>query len=141
MKIENNFAINKEMNALEQYKFLKNYMHAIVTCLDSSDSIRLTSNILVYRDNCMKSTIIEIFELLTTKTLISFRISDTNGELIVTLNNKKGYYVTQHEFKITNHAFNKDELAIIYKAISYLIEVIKDSETKTVEKLDELMSK
>lgn len=141
MKIENNFAINKEMNALEQYKFLKDYMHVIVTCLDSSDSIRLTSNILVYRDKCVKSTIIEIIELLTTRTLLSFKISDNNGELIVTLNNKKGYYVTQPEFKITNHAFNKDELAIIDKAISYLIELIKDSETKTVEKLDEMMSK
>lgn len=141
MKIENNFAINKEMTAEEQYNFLKSYMHRIFLYeTDSYDRVKLKSNIFLYKDS-MKSTIIEIIELLASESLLSFKISDNNGELIVTLNNKKGYYVTQPEFKITNHAFNKDELAIINKAISYLIELIKDSESETVAKLDALMSK
>lgn len=141
MKIENNFAINKEMTAEEQYNFLKSYMNRIFLYeTDSCDRVKLKSNIFLYKDS-MKSTIIEIIELLASESLLSFRISDTNGELIVILNNKKGYYVTKPELKITNHTFNKDELAIIEKAISYLVELIKDIESETVAKLDALMSK
>jgi len=120
----------------KNYEFLRKYVYSCVA-IDELGSHVINNYIVI--EFCVNGDVNkrELIMYDGVQVLVKFRTH--NGDLIVILNNKKGWFTTESEFKLTNHTFTEEEENTIYNVINHICSIIKNNEQQTLKRINELI--